>query len=29
VMDTTGMASSPPRPTASGYGPIKGSTFLS
>jgi histidinol-phosphate aminotransferase len=29
VMDNSGMASSAPRPSASGYGPIKGSTFLS
>jgi histidinol-phosphate aminotransferase len=29
VMDNSGMASSAPKPSASGYGPIKGSTFLS
>ena len=29
VMDNSGMASGTPRPSASGYGPIKGSTFLS
>jgi len=29
VMDNSGMAASAPRPNASGYGPIKGSTFLS
>lgn len=29
VMDNSGMASSAPRPSASGYGPIRGSTFLS
>jgi histidinol-phosphate aminotransferase len=29
VMDNSGMASSAPRPSASGYGPIKGSAFLS
>ncbi len=29
VMDNSGMASGTPKPSASGYGPIKGSTFLS
>jgi histidinol-phosphate aminotransferase len=29
VMDNSGMASATPKPSASGYGPIKGSTFLS
>jgi histidinol-phosphate aminotransferase len=29
VMDNSGMASGAPKPSASGYGPIKGSTFLS
>ncbi|MDB5483982.1 MAG: aminotransferase class [Caulobacteraceae bacterium] len=29
VMDNSGMAASPSRPSASGYGPIKGSAFLS
>ena len=29
VMDNSGMAGTAPKPSAAGYGPIKGSTFLS